>query len=93
MTRYGEYAGYKTDHDPHARATSVGPLTSKHMVQALEDKARELNIPIFDGMLAVEILKEEGVCRGLLCLELATGDYIAFIARSVQGGIFALMLR
>ena len=24
---YGEYAGYKTDHDPRSRATSSGPLT------------------------------------------------------------------
>ena len=28
---YGEYAGYKTDHDPRTRATSCGPLTSKYM--------------------------------------------------------------
>ena len=28
---YGEYAGYKTDHDPRSRATSCGPLTSKYM--------------------------------------------------------------
>ena len=32
--RYGEYVGYKTDHDPRARATSVGPLTSKMMTEA-----------------------------------------------------------
>ena len=28
---YGEYAGYKTDHDPRQRATSAGPLTSRMM--------------------------------------------------------------
>lgn len=26
---YGEYVGYKTDHDPFRRATSIGPYTSK----------------------------------------------------------------
>ena len=31
VNRYGEYGGYKTDHDPRARATSAGPLTSKLM--------------------------------------------------------------
>ena len=31
VNRYGEYVGYKTDHDPRARATSAGPLTSKLM--------------------------------------------------------------
>ena len=29
VNRYGEYVGYKTDHDPYERATSAGPLTSK----------------------------------------------------------------
>jgi len=29
--QYGEYAGYKTDHDPRTRATSVGPYTSRRM--------------------------------------------------------------
>ena len=29
--RWGEYVGYKTDHDPARRATSVGPYTSKCM--------------------------------------------------------------
>lgn len=26
---YGEYVGYKTDHDPNDRGTSVGPYTSR----------------------------------------------------------------
>jgi succinate dehydrogenase/fumarate reductase flavoprotein subunit len=37
--RYGEYIGYKTDHDPYERATSAGPLTSKFMTEALQKKA------------------------------------------------------
>ena len=32
---YGEYVGYKTDHDPNQRGTSAGPLTSKFMTEAL----------------------------------------------------------
>ena len=39
---YGEYAGYKTDHDPRTRATSCGPLTSKYMTEALQNKAEAL---------------------------------------------------
>ena len=27
QNRYGEFIGYKTDHDPRRRATSVGPYT------------------------------------------------------------------
>ncbi len=81
--RYGEYIGYKTDHDPMARATSAGPLTSKYMTEALEKKAQKLAIPIFDRLLAVKILKsDEGVC-GLLCLDLESGDYVSFSSPNV----------
>ena len=75
VNRYGEYVGYKTDHDPFARATSAGPLTSKFMTEALQKKANELKIKVYDRFLAVEILKNEnGVC-GLLCLNLNNGEY------------------
>ena len=78
VNRYGEYVGYKTDHDPYARATSAGPLTSKFMTEALQKNAENLNIPIFSGYLAVEILKyAERVC-GLLCIEKQSGEFIAF---------------
>ena len=53
VNRYGEYVGYKTDHDPFERATSAGPLTSKFMTEALEKQARALEIPVYDGLLAV----------------------------------------
>ena len=33
---YGEFVGYKTDHDPRTRATSAGPYTSKMMTEVLE---------------------------------------------------------
>ncbi len=78
VNRYGEYVGYKTDHDPYARATSAGPLTSKFMTEALQKNAENLNIPTFSGYLAVEILKHDnGVC-GLLCLEKQSGEFVAF---------------
>ena len=95
VNRYGEYIGYKTDHDPYARATSAGPLTSKFMTEALEKKAQELNIPVYDRMYAVEILKDEnGVC-GLLCLSKETGEFMAFscphivLATGGPAGIYA----
>ncbi len=93
--RYGEYVGYKTDHDPMARATSAGPLTSKFMTEALEKKVANANIPIFDNLLAIEILKEEqGVC-GVLCINTVTGDLISFacphlvMATGGPAGIYA----
>lgn len=81
--RYGEYVGYKTDHDPFARATSAGPLTSKFMTEALEKKAKELEIEIYSGLLAVEILKGNGGVCGLLCLVIDTGELTAFSAPNV----------
>lgn len=69
VNRFGEYVGYKTDHDPRRRATSVGPLTSRSMTEALERAVRACGIPILDGFLAVSILKSEGEVTGLLCLD------------------------
>ena len=93
--RYGEYVGYKTDHDPFARATSAGPLTSKFMTEVLEENAKRLQIPVYDGLYAVEILKDaQGVC-GLVCLEKRTGDYVVFrtadivLATGGPAGIYA----
>lgn len=67
---YGEYVGYKTDHDPRQRATSAGPLTSKFMTEALEKSVQRKNIRIFDRMQAVRLLTEDGAVKGLLALDL-----------------------
>lgn len=69
--RYGEYIGYKTDHDPRRRATSVGPYTSKRMTECLERSVREKEIPIYDGFQAIKVLKNGERAVGLLCLDTA----------------------
>lgn len=93
--RYGEYVGYKTDHDPYARATSAGPLTSKFMTEALEKEAARSGVPVFDSLQAVEVLKnEDGVC-GLLCLHRENGSFHLFrspnviLATGGPAGIYA----
>lgn len=95
MNGYGEYVGYQTDHDTRGRATSAGPLTSKYMTEALERQAAARGIPVYDGLLAVEILKDAtGVC-GLLALREETGEYVAFrcgqviLATGGPAGIYA----
>lgn len=85
---YGEYVGYKTDHDPYRRATSAGPYTSKLMTEALEKSVRNKGIPIWDHLQAVELLVEDGRVYGLLCLELLNSDdpkkrYVAFRCANV----------
>ena len=95
VNRYGEYVGYKTDHDPYARATSAGPLTSKFMTEALERQASDLQIPVYDHLLAVEVLKDDGGVCGLLCLDTQSGDYQVFccgniiLATGGPAGIYA----
>ncbi|MBE6730220.1 MAG: FAD-binding protein [Ruminococcaceae bacterium] len=84
VNRYGEYVGYKTDHDPYARATSAGPLTSKFMTEALEKRAKAQNIPVYDNLLAIEVLKNsENEAIGLLCLNLNDNSYVAFRSTAV----------
>ncbi|HHW46140.1 MAG TPA: FAD-binding protein [Clostridiales bacterium] len=68
--KYGEYVGYKTDHDSRSRATSCGPLTSKLMTQALQKSCEELNIKIFDGYLVIAIITDNEKAVGLLALNL-----------------------
>ncbi len=62
--RYGEFVGYRTDHDTAGRATSAGPLTSKMMTEAWEKQFEQYNIPLLDNLLAAEILKDE---NGAVC--------------------------
>ncbi len=54
---FGQFVGYKTDHDPRQRATSVGPYTSRDMCLALIRRAKELEIPVWEGVQCVELLK------------------------------------
>ena len=81
--RYGEYVGYKTDHDPCSRATSAGPLTSKFMTEALQKEAERLDVEVFDGFTAVEILKKGDSVCGVLCLQNQTGEFTAFRSGNV----------
>ncbi|MBE6905209.1 MAG: FAD-binding protein [Ruminococcaceae bacterium] len=73
-SRYGEYVGYKTDHDPRRRATSVGPYTSKIMTECLEKAVMAKKIPIFDHMQVIQILSDGAKASGLLCLDTAAPD-------------------
>jgi len=68
--RYGEYPGYRTDHDEKSRATSLGPLTSRKMTEALEKAARDAGTVVFDGYRAVQILTQNGEVCGIACISM-----------------------
>lgn len=69
--RCGEYIGYKTDHDPRRRATSVGPYTSKQMTERLEAAVQAKGIPFRNQTQVIRILSDGKKVRGLLCLNTA----------------------
>lgn len=86
--RFGEYIGYKTDHDPRRRATSVGPYTSKMMTECLEKAVKEKNVRIFDKLQVIKILTNNERLFGLLCIDLQNLDnpnqrYVAFNCKNV----------
>lgn len=74
VNRYGEYIGYKTDHDPHRRATSAGPYTSRFMTECLEKEAESLGIELLDGYQAVRLLVKNDEIRGLFLISRKSGE-------------------
>lgn len=95
--RYGQYVGYKTDHDPRQRATSIGPYTSREMCRALIRRVKALGIPVKEGRTAVSLATAEdgGVTRvvGAVVLnrkgrvELFRADHVVF-AVGGPGGLY-----
>ncbi|NLG24363.1 MAG: FAD-binding protein [Clostridiales bacterium] len=72
---WGEYVGYRTDHDAGGRATSAGPLTSRMMVEALARSTRERGVRRVDGLhLASILIGPHDQCQGLLMLDPARPD-------------------
>ncbi len=69
--RYGAYVGYKTDHDSRDRGSSIGPYTSKKMVEVLFDQVRTRGISIFDRCEVVALLKHSRGIAGALAVDTA----------------------
>ena len=86
---YGQFVGYKTDHDPRQRATSIGPYTSREMCRVLIRQVQSLGIPIREGRTVVELVTlnadEKRVC-GLLAVT-DQGDLEAYLCENL---IFAV---
>ena len=80
---YGEYAGYKTDHDPRARATSVGPLTSKIMTEALERSVLEKEIEIIDFQRVIKIIVDGKRVAGVAMANTVTGEISVISCQNV----------
>ena len=85
---YGQFVGYKTDHDPRQRATSIGPYTSREMCRSLIEQVKSLGIPVRENRNAVEIVKLAGKDQacGLLVIT-DEGDLEAYVYENL---IFAV---
>jgi len=53
---FGQFVGYKTDHDPRQRATSIGPYTSREMCHKLIEQVKTLGIPIRENRNVIELI-------------------------------------
>jgi len=80
---YGEYAGYKTDHDPRSRATSCGPLTSKYMTEALERSVISKGIETIDHQRVVKIITEDHSVTGVACANTVTGEISVIACQNI----------
>jgi succinate dehydrogenase/fumarate reductase flavoprotein subunit len=78
QNRYGAWVGYKTDHDPRARASSAGPYTSRNMFSALASEVKKRKIRILDRLQVIALLTSENSgCRkviGALAINLKEKD-------------------
>ncbi len=77
---FGEYVGYKTDHDPYCRATSIGPYTSKKMTEVLEASVEKKGITVLDNTQAISILTDNGTVTGVLAINNRKKDGVDYIA-------------
>lgn len=87
--RYGEYVGYKTDHDPRNRATSIGPYTSREMTRALEKEAGDLKVQFRDHLQVIKIISDGKRCYGLICLDTERTDIPHFVIIESDNVVYA----
>jgi succinate dehydrogenase/fumarate reductase flavoprotein subunit len=72
--KYGSWAGYRTDNDPKARATSAGPFTSKMMVRVLSDEVKKRKIKVLDNHQVIELLTDRDKTRVIGAIAINTKE-------------------
>lgn len=81
---FGGFAGYRTDHDNTSRATSIGPSTSRVMVEKLEEKVLTVNkTELIDNRQVVKLLVKDNEINGVLALNTDTGVLEKIFAKNV----------
>ena len=87
---YGQFPGYKTDHDPARRATSTGPYTSRDMCVALLREVRRLDVPIHERCSVTSLLVSGSGARRRVCGALALDASGAWRAYRAENVVFAV---
>ena len=100
---FGQFIGYKTDHDPKRRATSCGPYTSRDMCLRLIDAVKMRGIPVLEDRVVFALLTaqdgESKRCIGAAivnrkaekfsdCIEFIRAENVVFAAGG-PGGLYA----
>ncbi|MBR5627299.1 MAG: FAD-binding protein, partial [Thermoguttaceae bacterium] len=74
---FGQYVGYKTDHDPKRRATSCGPYTSRDMCRAMIAEIQKRQIEVVENRVLIDlsVISEDGRkrCVGAIFIKCDTG--------------------
>ncbi len=87
---YGQFIGYKTDHDPRQRATSIGPYTSREMCRALIRQMRSLGIPVREGRQVVCLATLDEDAGKRVCGAIAVTDSGGLEAYLAENVVFAV---
>lgn len=92
--RYGQFIGYKTDHDPLQRATSVGPYTSREMCRTLIREIARRKIECRERRVATSLITilQDGCKRaaGIVAINLdAPATDAAFEVYTTENVVFA----
>ena len=92
---FGQYIGYKTDHDPKRRATSCGPYTSREMCLALIRAVKAAGVEIAGQRNAAELVSVDGRAAGAVVWNRETKEFEAYLAENTvfavggPGGLYA----
>ena len=87
---YGQFVGYKTDHDPRQRATSIGPYTSREMCRALIREVQRQSIPLREGRDVVQLLTVGDGAEKRVAGALALNDRDELEVYLVENLVFAV---
>ena len=87
---YGQFIGYKTDHDPLRRATSCGPYTSREMCRRLIKEIETLQVPVNESRVVVSLLKTDGRACGAVAVNLENKSETELETYQAENVIFAV---